>query len=804
MFKHVAVFAAAGLLSAQTTWEGVRAQGKDAFRVSDFAAAELLLRRTLELAGGDADARTVASLQDLAELYEAQGRYSDAEKELRRALALRETALGPENPELKADIEAVARVLAARSQLVEADAMLSRSLAIQEKALGRDRLELLPTLGQLARVRVAMGEAMRGELPLLRAVAIREKVQGPAHPDLAAELITLARFLAGQKRWLAAEPRLARAISILEVAAGHLDRRLLPALDLMANVKVELQRLAEAEAALRRALVIRERDVGPHHSEVAPTLDLLATVLYKMKRYAEAESMSARALNIWIAAVGSGHILLATSYDNLAVAQAAQQNYEEAEENYGRALAIREEAAARGVLNQAMVQVAQGKLPEAEALYAGAMGVVDRLEPGSPVAIAIWKNYAALLRLLKKPAEAARIAQRLAPGIQWNFEGGNLAKVEKIAETHFRCHVSGETDQDKRNRQASWYYFRVDNVEGREVTIDLAGLPGEYNYQPNRGAITKDTIPVFSFDRRTWRHLPEADYDAAIPRLRLRFTPESSPVWIAHVAPYTNTDLRLLIRSVARHPHFEKKAIGKSVQGRDLLLLTVTNPETPAASKRVVWLMFRQHAWEAGSSWAGDGALRFLLSDDPQAVKMRDTAIFKILPLADPDGVARGGVRFNANGYDLNRNWDTATEKAMPEIAAQRKAVLEWVDGGGRVDVFLTLHNTETAEYLDGPPEGFAELRNRLFALLVEKTSFYPSRRPGESRAAPAKPGRATVVDGLYQDRKAPAFLIEQRIAFHDGLKRAPTVEDRQRFGADLVKALWEAVQGSGGGESRP
>jgi hypothetical protein len=84
--------------------------------------------------------------------------------------------------------------------------------------------------------------------------------------------------------------------------------------------------------------------------------------------------------------------------------------------------------------------------------------------------------------------------------------------------------------------------------------------------------------------------------------------------------------------------------------------------------------------------------LRFLLSADPVAAEMRRTAIFKIFPLCDPDGVARGGVRFNANGFDLNRNWDAPNldmdETKMPEIAAQRKAILDWVDAGQRVDFF--------------------------------------------------------------------------------------------------------------------
>jgi hypothetical protein len=60
-------------------------------------------------------------------------------------------------------------------------------------------------------------------------------------------------------------------------------------------------------------------------------------------------------------------------------------------------------------------------------------------------------------------------------------------------------------------------------------------------------------------------------------------------------------------------------------------------------------------------------------------------------------------VRFNANGYDLNRNWDAVDPRRMPEIAAQRKAILDWVDSGRRIDFFLTLHNTESEDYIAGP-----------------------------------------------------------------------------------------------------
>jgi hypothetical protein len=49
--------------------------------------------------------------------------------------------------------------------------------------------------------------------------------------------------------------------------------------------------------------------------------------------------------------------------------------------------------------------------------------------------------------------------------IHSDYEGGALGKIVRVAETHFRCGVNGESDQDGRNRQASWYYFRVDGAK---------------------------------------------------------------------------------------------------------------------------------------------------------------------------------------------------------------------------------------------------------------------------------------------------------------------------------------------------
>jgi len=375
-----------------------------------------------------------------------------------------------------------------------------------------------------------------------------------------------------------------------------------------------------------------------------------------------------------------------------------------------------------------------------------------------------------------------------------DFEGGGIGKVEHVSGTHLRCAVEGESDQDKRNRQTSWFYFRLDGVKDKDLTIELTDLAGEYNYRPNRGVYM---LPVYSYDDKTWRHVDHADFSPEEAKVTFRLKPEADRVWFARIAPYTTQHLARLLEEIGKHPDLQASVAGQTVEGRPMRLLTITNSRVADANKKVIWLMARQHSWETGTSWNCEGALRFLLSDDPEAVRIRDRYIFKVFPMADPDGVFRGGVRFNLNGYDLNRNWDTVDARLMPEIFAQRKAVLEWVDGGHRLDLFLTLHNTESADYIAGPAAA-QPLAERFWKLLVDNTAFHspdPPTSDRPERSSPQAKGRMSASAALFHERQIPAFLMEQMVNSSPKLGRPPTVEDRLKFGAQLVRIMCQAVE---------
>jgi hypothetical protein len=358
--------------------------------------------------------------------------------------------------------------------------------------------------------------------------------------------------------------------------------------------------------------------------------------------------------------------------------------------------------------------------------------------------------------------------------IDANFENGSAGSVTEVSPLHFRVGVKGQSDQDGRNRQANWYSFVVSGVpKGKTVILDLVDLPGEYNYQANRGAVTADTPPYWFENRKTgWQPVP-GDYDPNEPKWRLRVTPRKGRFQIAHLPPYTSRQLNTLRKAVK--PQVER--IGQSVDGRPLELwtfdLAANNPAAP-----VVWLMFRQHAWEAGTSYVAEGLLRYL----PAGI------VWKVLPWCDPDGVAAGGVRFNRHGFDLNRNWDAPNDALKrPEILAQKSALEAWLQAGKRIDLFLTLHNTETGEYLEGPPA--SPLGEQLWQHLQERTQFDPDR-PYFSRMDVPAPGRANVIQWLWNTHKVPAFLMELRIAHSKKLNRRPGPAVWSEFGAQLATEI--------------
>ena len=150
---------------------------------------------------------TLTSVNNLALLYQAQGRYGEAEPLYRRALEARERVLGPEHPETLTSVNNLALLYRAQGRYGEAEPLL------QARARGqgaRARARSIPIRFK----REQSGAALSSPGPLRRGRAALsgarwqayERVLGPEHPDTLTSVNNLAALYQAQGRYAEAEP----------------------------------------------------------------------------------------------------------------------------------------------------------------------------------------------------------------------------------------------------------------------------------------------------------------------------------------------------------------------------------------------------------------------------------------------------------------------------------------------------------------------------------------------------------------------------------------------------------------------
>src|SRR5262249_23569528 len=154
-------------------------------------------------------------------------------------------------------------------------------------------------------------------------------------------------------------------------------------------------------------------------------------------------------------------------------------------------------------------------------------------------------------------------------------------------------------------------------------TITLTDFVGEYNDVRGSCPMNEKIRPAMSEDGKAWGHAEDMTWDNEKKEATLRLKPKRDSIWLATQAIYPHSRLMTLVDELKQSPHARVEVIGKSVQGRDLMLITVTDFAKSDREKKTLWLQARQHAWEGGTSYVTEGALRFAVSDHAEARALR-------------------------------------------------------------------------------------------------------------------------------------------------------------------------------------
>jgi tetratricopeptide (TPR) repeat protein len=186
---------------------------------------------------------------------------------LHRALAARETLVGPDHPSLAEEHRELARNLAYDGRYAEAEPHATRSLDLLEKHFGKDAPETAGSQALLGTVLAARGDPGAAEPHLLRALALATPDGAPDHAVLWSVHFELGRFYATREPTKAvAHDR--EALALLPDQDKQTSRVRAAIAFHLAGVLLELGRHAEASEAIEIAIEHDTFAFGADHAEV--------------------------------------------------------------------------------------------------------------------------------------------------------------------------------------------------------------------------------------------------------------------------------------------------------------------------------------------------------------------------------------------------------------------------------------------------------------------------------------------------------------------------------------------------------
>lgn len=95
-----------------------------------------------------------------------------------------------------------------------------------------------------------------------------------------------------------------------------------------------------------------------------------------------------------------------------------------------------------------------------------------------------------------------------------------------------------------------------------------------------------------------------------------------------------------------------------------------------AINKPVILITARVHPLETPASFVMNGIVNFLTGlDDARSYILRKHYVFVLVPMLNPDGVARGHTRMDMFNQNLNRYYNTPDLLKQPSCYAIRKIV---------------------------------------------------------------------------------------------------------------------------------
>lgn len=308
------------------------------------------------------------------------------------------------------------------------------------------------------------------------------------------------------------------------------------------------------------------------------------------------------------------------------------------------------------------------------------------------------------------------------------FDSGSI----KVIDASDPLNIQLEIKQDNASEFLQWFHFRLEGEKGQRCRINIVNA-GKSSYPSG----WPDYNVCTSWDRQDWFRTP-SEYENGVLSFEIEL--QQCAVYFAYFAPYSHERHLDLLAWAQEDARVSAETLGETLDGRAMSLLRIREAEQP---RHKMWMIARQHPGETMAEWFVEGFLQALLDDDnPLARKMLQTTEFFVVPNMNPDGAARGNLRTNAAGANLNREWQTPSMESSPEVYLVRERMM--AEGG---DLFLDIHGDEglpynfvagcegNTSYDDAHAAMEATFKNAYMAISpdFQDEYGYPKEKPGEA-----------------------------------------------------------------------
>ncbi|MBN9120385.1 MAG: tetratricopeptide repeat protein [Planctomycetes bacterium] len=286
----------------------------------------------------DGHTNLVSSLENLSDLYEDQGLYTDAEPLRKAATEMRRRLFKGDHQDVALGLNRLAVLYLYQGRYAEAEPLLKDVLEMYRRLHKGDHLNVAGSLNNLATTYSLQGKPTEAEPLLHEVLEMYKRMSNGDHRDVALCLNNLAGMYALQKRYAKAESSARAALEMQKRLFKGDNPEVARSLSMLGAVHMVQGNYAEAERHLKGAAEMLKRLHKGDHPELAHCLSNLGESYLDWGKYADAEKLFKDGLGMMRRLSKSDHPYTAYYLKSCAELYRCQGDYVRAENYFTEAL----------------------------------------------------------------------------------------------------------------------------------------------------------------------------------------------------------------------------------------------------------------------------------------------------------------------------------------------------------------------------------------------------------------------------------------------------------------------------------